>query len=61
MKIWAIAVLRNSDRRGMMWRLYLNDAVKTLIGGLDREDITGKLWVVQRGRIRIHQPLAAAD
>ena len=33
----------------------LNDVVQTLIGGLEREDITGKLWIVQRGRIRIYQ------
>ncbi len=39
----------------------LNDAVKTLIGGLEREDITGKLWIVQRGRIRIHQSLSDDD
>ncbi len=32
-----------------------------MIGGLEREDITGKLWIVQRGRIRIHQPLSDDD
>lgn len=31
------------------------DAIKTLIGGLEQEAIAGKLWVVQRGRIRVHQ------
>ncbi len=36
----------------------LHDAVRTLIGGLEREDIIGKLWIVQRGRIRVHQPLS---
>jgi len=34
----------------------LVDAMQTLIGGLDRESVTGKLWVVQRGRIREYQP-----
>jgi hypothetical protein len=34
----------------------LFDAVRTLIGGLERENIGGKLWVVQRGRIREYQP-----
>lgn len=33
----------------------LLDTLKTLIGGLEREDITGKLWTVQKGRIRIYQ------
>lgn len=50
MRIWAIEGLLNYGRRGMMWR-----RVQTLIGGLEREDITGKLWIVQRGRIRIYQ------
>ena len=31
-------------------------AVRTLIGGLERESIDGKLWIVQRGRIREYQP-----
>jgi predicted nuclease of predicted toxin-antitoxin system len=34
----------------------LLDTVRTLIGGLARESITGRLWVVQRGRIRAHEP-----
>lgn len=34
----------------------LIDAVKTLIGGLNRENIEGKLWIVQKGRIRAYQP-----
>jgi hypothetical protein len=33
----------------------LLDAIKTLIGGLEREEIVGKLWIVQKGRIRVHQ------
>lgn len=34
----------------------LYEAIKTLIAGLAREDVTGKLWIVQRGRIRAYQP-----
>lgn len=33
----------------------LLDAIRTLVGGLEREEITGKLWIVQRERIRIYQ------
>ena len=33
----------------------LIDAVQTLIGGLARQEIAGKLWTVQRGRIREYQ------
>lgn len=33
----------------------LLDALRTLVGGLEREDITGKLWTIQRGRIRVYQ------
>ena len=33
----------------------LDDAIETLIGGLKRENIVGKLWIIQRGRIRIYQ------
>ena len=34
----------------------LLDAVRTLLGGLAQSDIAGKLWIVQRGRIRQYQP-----
>lgn len=35
----------------------LLDAVHTLVGGLaGGANITGKLWVVQRGRVREYQP-----
>jgi predicted nuclease of predicted toxin-antitoxin system len=33
----------------------LLDTVQTLIGGLEQEEIIGKLWIVQRERIRIYQ------
>jgi predicted nuclease of predicted toxin-antitoxin system len=35
----------------------LSDVVQTLAGGLSvREDIAGRLWIVQRGRVREYQP-----
>lgn len=34
----------------------LLDAVQTLIGALQTENPTGKLWIVERGRIRQYQP-----
>ena len=33
----------------------LFDLVRTLIGGLARQNIEGQLWIVQRGRIRVYQ------
>jgi Domain of unknown function (DUF5615) len=33
----------------------LIDAIVTLINALETEDIDGKLWIVQRGQIRIYQ------
>ena len=47
-----IIVLRLPSRPAMS---DLIDAIKTLIGGLEREKIKGRLWIVQRGRIRIFQ------
>lgn len=47
-----IIVLRLPSRPAMS---DLIDAIKTLIGGLEKEKIKGKLWIVQRGRIRIFQ------
>jgi len=32
------------------------DAIQTLIGGLAQLEIEGKLWIIQRGRIREYQP-----
>ena len=34
----------------------LLDGLRTLIGGLTREDITGRLWIIQKGQIRTYQP-----
>lgn len=31
------------------------DAVSTLAEGLERDRIDGRLWVIQRGRIRVYQ------
>jgi len=36
--------------------LDLWDACRTLVNGLEKSDITGKLWIVQRARIREYQP-----
>lgn len=33
----------------------LLDVVQTLIGALSQGDISGKLWIVQKGRVREHQ------
>jgi predicted nuclease of predicted toxin-antitoxin system len=33
----------------------LLDAILTFIGALKTDDITGKLWIIQRGTIRIYQ------
>lgn len=33
----------------------LVETVQTLVGGLEREEIEGKLWIVQRGRVRVYQ------
>jgi predicted nuclease of predicted toxin-antitoxin system len=47
-----IAVLRLPPRANPQ---DLDETIETLIGGLKKENITGKLWIVQRGRIRIYQ------
>lgn len=33
----------------------LLDAIATLIGALGKNDLIGKLWIVQRGALRIYQ------
>lgn len=47
-----IAVLRLPPKPSSM---DLVDAVKTLVSGLKQEKIEGKLWIVQRGKIREYQ------
>jgi predicted nuclease of predicted toxin-antitoxin system len=34
---------------------HLLDAIRTLIGALERDRLAGKLWIVEIGRIRIYQ------
>ncbi|CAA9590412.1 hypothetical protein AVDCRST_MAG81-5078 [uncultured Synechococcales cyanobacterium] len=33
----------------------LVDAVLTLIGALEREEVISRLWIIQRGQLRIYQ------
>ena len=49
---FGIAVLRVSGRQS---RAELTAAVSTLAEGLERDSIEGRLWMVQPGRIRVHQ------
>lgn len=48
-----IAVLRLPKNRATHQDLL--DAIETLIEAFKQGDIYGQLWIVQRGRIRIHQ------
>ncbi len=48
---FGIAVLRLSTH---LSRTDILDACRTLVRALQRTDISGKLWIVQRGRIREH-------
>lgn len=48
-----IAVLRLPPRPSLGDIL---DTIRTLISGLAQEEIEGKLWIIQRGKIRIYQP-----
>lgn len=50
-RIAGLAVLRLPARPS---HTLLRQTVQTLLDGLDREPITGKLWIVEPGRIRIH-------
>ena len=47
-----IAVLRLPRKPS---RQHLLTAVRTLAAGLEREGLTGKLWVIETGRIRVFQ------
>lgn len=53
-----IAVLR-LPARATPQDLY--DGIRTLVGGLQREAVEGRLWIVQRGRIRQYQPEEETD
>ena len=48
-----IAVIRIPPRASLS---DLHDAIGTLVRGLSQSDIAGRLWVVQRGFIRVYQP-----
>ena len=48
-----IAVLRLPKRPGAQDLL---DAVQTFVNGLEKASVTGRLWIVERGRIREYQP-----
>lgn len=48
-----IAVLRLPRRLSLE---DLHEALRTLIAGLAREDISGRLWIIQKGKIRTYQP-----
>jgi len=49
-----IAVLRLPRKPS---RQHLLTAVRTLAAGLEREDLMGKLWVIEAGRIRVFQEM----
>jgi len=53
-----LAVLRPPDRACPS---HLVDAVKTLLQALEREPIKGKLWIVQIGRVRVHQEESSSE
>lgn len=48
-----IAVLRLSRNTTLDDLL---NGLRTLIGGLARENITGRLWIIQKGLIRTYKP-----
>lgn len=39
----------------------LHDGIRTLVGGLRTEGVDGRLWIVQRGRIRQYQEQGTED
>ncbi len=47
-----IAVLRLPP---ISTRRVLEELLQTLIGALEREQLSGRLWIVEIGRLRIHQ------
>ncbi len=53
-----IAVLRLPPRSS---HADLHALARTLVTALERESIEGELWIVEPGRVRIHQELAAPD
>lgn len=53
-KYAGIAVLRLPGRASSA---ALNDAMATLAAGLRSDSIAGRLWIIEAGRIRQHQPV----
>lgn len=53
-----IAVIRLPKRPTLQ---DLQDAIETLISGLEGADIKGKLWIVQKGTIQEYQPIDRED
>ena len=47
-----IAVLRLPSKPSAQ---HLVDLINVLVGGLEKEKLVGRLWMVERGRIRISQ------
>ncbi|PLZ83553.1 MULTISPECIES: DUF5615 family PIN-like protein [Fischerella] len=39
------------------WR----ETIETLIAGLEAADVTGKLWIIQQGKVQEYQPLALEE
>ena len=50
---WGIAVLRLPTPMSLA---DLHEVARTLVIGLEQNDLTGKLWTVQPGRLREYQP-----
>lgn len=48
-----IAVLRLPDKPG---RRHLLDAMQTLANHLAQAELSGRLWIIELGRVREHQP-----
>ncbi|MFB2767868.1 DUF5615 family PIN-like protein [Pelatocladus sp. BLCC-F211] len=39
------------------WR----ETIETLIAGLEAADVTGKLWIIQQGKVQEYQPLESEE
>ncbi|WP_341272410.1 hypothetical protein [Fischerella thermalis] len=37
------------------------ETIETLIAGLEAADVTGKLWIIQQGKVQEYQPLALEE
>lgn len=53
-----IVLIRLTSRTDLsQWR----EAIETLILGLEQSEVTGKLWIIQRGILRQYQPKNAEE